>query len=174
MYTSDQYAALLPAFQAQIIGCPDDIVVGCQLTDDGWVYPSQQLDATFAANPSGYIEAKCTTLDNDFLIVLLNGFTFTDGKKYKGDIRSQLWAIGFMFALVNSLMTPPVNWIAADNSVTQFTQTQFAGFIQYFLTWGQQVTFANYTAKMQMRAATTRADVDSIFNAYLISAGLSQ
>ena len=174
IYTDDQYAELTPAFRAQIISCPDDIVVGCQLTPTGWVYPSEQFDATFAANPSAYIENKCAILDNDFLVILANGFTFTDGKKYKGDIKSQLWAIGFMFAMVNGLMQPPVNWISMDNSVTQFPTTQsFAAFIAFFLNWGQQVTFANFTAKMTMRSKTIRADVDAVFNAYLTAAGLS-
>lgn len=174
VYTSDQYAELLPAMQNQLIGCPDDIVVGCVLTDTGWSYPADQLDAEFAANPSLYIENKCTIVNTRFDDVLTHGFQYTDNKRYKGDIRSQLWAIAYMFTMVQGLMTPPVNWIAADNSITQFpTAPSFAAFIAFFLNWGQTTTFENYTAKMQMRAQTTRAAVDSIFTAYFVSAGLS-
>ena len=171
IYAADQYAELDAAAKQQIMGCPDDIVVGCQLQpNDGWLYPNDILDAQFTASPSIYKEAKCSLLDTQFNVILANGFTYTDGKRYKGDVRSQLWAIGFMFSVVQGLMTPPINWISADNSVTQFPTSQaFAAFISFFLNWGQQVTFANFTAKMQIRTQTTRAAVDTIYNNYLAS-----
>lgn len=167
VYTPDQYAELLPEMQAQIISCPDDVVVDCILSDTGWNYPSDQLDAAFAANPSLYKENKCTIINAQFDIVLTNGFQY-QGTWYKGDIRSQLWALGYMFSMAQGIMQPPVNWIAKNNTVTVFPTTQsFAAFISFFLGWGQQATFANFTLKGQIRAATTRADVDTLFNTYM-------
>ena len=167
IYTSDEYNELLPEMQAQIISCPDDIVIGCELTDTGWIYPSTQLDESFAANPSLYKETKCAIINAQFDTVLTNGFQY-QGKWYKGDIRSQLWALGYMFSMAQGIMQPPVNWIAKDNSITVFsTVPAFAAFIAFFLGWGQQATFANFTLKSQIRAATTRTDIDTLFNNYM-------
>ena len=172
MYTDDEYALVLPERKDEIISCPAEITVGYKLTPEGWQSPNVDLDAAFAANPAAYKEAKCTIITNSCDSVLTNGFSY-NGIAYKGDVRSQLWALGYMFSMSAGIMQPPVNWIAKDNTVTVFSTVQaFSAFIAFFLNWGQTATFANFQAKGQIRAASTRAQVDALFTGYMASVGL--
>lgn len=164
-WTPEQYAALDVATQAQYYTYDDstDIQIGYLVMNDGSLKTiEQQKDEAFAADPSAYIEHLCDILDERLVRVMTYGFTY-EGKRYKGDERSQLWANTYLTMLMAGKMTT-VGWIAQDNTVTQMTAQEFGVFINAFLSWGQTTVFTFFNLKVQMRGSTTRTQVDQIFN----------
>ena len=169
-YTDAQYATLAPDQQAAIMGCGDlGVTIGYQLTATGWVSVEELLDNQFAADPVAYQTQKIAECEAFFQGLLTSpGFQYSDGNWYKADQNAQIWALGYMFTLQMGIAQYPVNWIQISQNITSFAnQATFGAFISYFFGWLQKTIFANYQTKMQIRAATTRADVDTIYTTFI-------
>jgi len=165
-WTPEEYGLLDPATRAQYTAHDDseDIQIGYKALDDGtFLSIEQQKDLAFAEDPTAYKERLCDRLDARLSVVMEHGFEY-QGKRYKGDERSQLWASTYLTMITAGAMTD-VGWIAQDNTVTQMTAAEFGAFINAFLSWGQTTIFTFFNAKLQIRNATTRIAADAIFEA---------
>lgn len=165
-WTSEEYGSLDIATQAQYVVHDDseDIQLGYRALDDGtFLTIEQQRDLEFLTNPTEYKEHLCDKTDAQLVEVMTRGFEY-QGKRYKGDERSQIWANTYLSMIMAGKMTN-VGWIAQDNTVTQMTAAEFSVFLNAFLSWGQTTVFTFFNTKGAIRAATTRAEADAAYEA---------
>jgi hypothetical protein len=165
-WTPEEHALLDPATQAQYAVHEDseDIQIGYKALDDGtFLSIEQQRDISFTEDPIAYKERLCDLLDEQLSAVMTHGFEY-QGKRYKGDEKSQLWANAYLTMIMAGKMTS-IGWIAQDNTVTQMTADEFGMFLNAFLSWGQTTVFTFFNAKVQIRGATTRTSADTLFEA---------
>ena len=165
-YTAEDYAVLSLVEKAELYICtnPEVSVDWVYESEDHYHSPEEEKDIQFAENSEQYIENRCDEVDELLIQRFETGYMY-DGKPYKADIKSQLWANAYLQAIQNGTMSGPINWISIDNTITQFTVEGYATMCAYFLNWAQLVTFEHFQAKAAMRAATLRTDVDAQYDA---------
>jgi len=163
-WTLEEYQALDIATQAQYAAHDDSEDIQLEylaLEDGGFLTIEQQKDQAFISDPVAYKEHLCDLLDAQLVEVMTRGFEY-QGKRYKGDERSQIWANTYLSMIMAGKMTN-VGWIAQDNTVTQMTAAEFGVFLNAFLSWGQTTVFTFFNTKGTIRSAATRAEADAAF-----------
>jgi len=92
--------------------------------------------------------------------VLYSGFTYTDGYVYDSDTISISNVVSTL-SIINAGVPLPSSftWRTQNNSNVPYTGTEFITFAASLFAWGEEVYVASWTAKANVAALTTAADV---------------
>lgn len=166
-YTQAEYDALSVVQKAELYLADDPAITSEYVFHDRWWSPVELRDVEFNADPQAYINKRTTKVNLYLQGQFAAGFEY-NGHMYKGEANDQLWMNAFLKLLDSGLTTPPIHWITLDNDVVTFdTIEEFEQLAGFFFQWAQTVVFGNLALKQAMRAATTREDVDALYEPFV-------
>lgn len=164
--TQTEYDAL-SAVQKADLYVADELVTDEYIYEDRWYSPEEIRDREFTEDPQSYKNYRLEMVNLYRGGIFAAGFEF-DGQRFKGEANDQLWMTAFLKLLDDGTTSPPVNWIAIDNSIKVFdTITEFQQMTTTFFGWAQQTVFTLLALKQQIRDAETREAVDALYEPFV-------